>query len=64
MLRLKASHGTAQDRLALNLDRDPDRDRDRKINDLVQEWNMDAQDGQDLEWANHRVQIENSEIWK
>ncbi len=26
MLRLKASHGTAQDRLAFNLDRDPDLD--------------------------------------
>ena len=34
MLRLKASHGTAQDRLALNLDRDRDRDRDRKLNDF------------------------------
>ena len=44
MLRLKASHGTAQDRLALNRDRDPD----RKINDLEKEWNMDGQDGQDL----------------
>ena len=40
-----------QDRLALNLDLDRDRDLDpdRKINDLEKEWNMDAQDGQDLE---------------
>ena len=33
----EASHGTAQDRLALNLDRDRDRDPDRKINDLEKE---------------------------
>ena len=35
-------------RLALNLDRDLDHYPDRKINDLEKEWNMDAQDGQDL----------------
>ena len=38
-----------QDRLALNLDRDRDLDPDRKFNDLEKEWNMDAQDGQDLD---------------